>query len=124
MTENQIIMIGYIGFISLFALIIIRLIISRLKENKRILKEMEQPIEEAEAVEVGAVVVSKRADIEQRGTKMPEHRVVFHIVFSTDYGEIKEYEVDEDMYKRLDANQYGTLVTVNDNFYDFKYKTD
>jgi len=43
----------------------------------------------------------------------------FYILFTDDYGNEKEFYIDEESYLSLDTNISGTLGTLNGNFYGF-----
>lgn len=112
----------WIVFLGLLAMLVwlIKTIIDSHKYNKKLMKELEEPIEEAPAVGIGARVMSKRTDILRGGSyRMPSHRVGFYITFLTDDGKTVEHEVGQDVYGRCDLYQTGTLVTINGEFFDF-----
>lgn len=120
MNENEIIILVFIALLILFAYFLIRSIIKRKRKNEIILKEMEQPLLENQPTEIKAVVVSKDVEIQQKGIKIPEHRMVFKVCLSTDDGKIKEYEVSNQDYEELVVNDYIAGVIENGWFYILK----
>ncbi len=89
-----------------------------IKERRNQLKELMTETE-PEPIGIGARVISKRMDISYRGTKIPEHNIFYMVSFLTDKGETKEFSVSQDIYNRINEYDTGTLVTINDNFFDF-----
>lgn len=53
------------------------------------------------------------------GHRRPETDAAFLVTFRTDQGEEMEYDVPEELYVTLDIDQAGTLVILNDDFFDF-----
>ena len=53
------------------------------------------------------------------GHRRPETDAAFLVTFRTDRGEEMEYDVPEELYVTLDIDQAGTLVILNDDFFDF-----
>ena len=53
------------------------------------------------------------------GHKRPETDAAFLVTFRTDDGEEMEYDIPEELYVTLDIDQAGTLVILNDDFFDF-----
>ena len=91
-----------------------------IKKRKKMLQDMETPMEEIPPVSVGAKVVSKRTQIVYgRSYRLPKHEVVFLITFLTDDGETKEFAVSQEKYEKIHSSQMGTLVILNGRFYDF-----
>ena len=53
------------------------------------------------------------------GHKRPKTGTSFLVTFLTDDGERMEYPVPEELYVTLNVDQTGTLVILNDGFFDF-----
>lgn len=107
---GALIVLGIVGFVGI--------IITSIKEHSKQLKELMTETE-PEPVGIGARVISKRTEISYKGIKIPEHSIVYIVSFLTDKGETKEYSVTEDIYNSLSEQDTGTLVTINNNFFDF-----
>lgn len=76
--------------------------------------------DEPEYFSIGARVINKRADILQTGSYYtPSHKIEFWVTFLRDDGITKEFSVSEEMYNGCQLYQIGTLVTINDDFFDF-----
>ncbi len=103
--------------IPLFAIAVIS-IKKSINEHRKQLKELMSETE-LEPVGIGARVIGKRTELSYKGIKIPEHSIVYIVSFLTDKGETKEYSVTEDIYNSLFEHDTGTLVTINDNFFDF-----
>lgn len=89
-----------------------------IKERRKQLKELISE-SEPEPIGIGARVIGKRTEISYNGIKIPEHSIIYFVSFLTDNGEDKEYSVTMDIYNRLSEHDTGTLITINDNFFDF-----
>lgn len=76
--------------------------------------------DEPEYFSIGARVINKRADILQTGSHyMPSHKIEFWITFLMDDGLTKELNVSEETYNSCQLHQIGTLITINNEFFDF-----
>ena len=53
------------------------------------------------------------------GHRRPETDAAFLVTFRTDDGEELEYDIPEELYVTLDIDQVGTLIILNDEFFDF-----
>lgn len=53
------------------------------------------------------------------GYKNPQYNLRFLVLFLTDSGEEKAYDVPEELFTSISEGMSGTLVTMNGNFYDF-----
>ena len=53
------------------------------------------------------------------GHRRPETDAAFLVTFRTEDGEEMEYDVPEELYVTLEIGQEGTLVILNDDFFDF-----
>ena len=90
------------------------------QRNRKMYEKLDDPIEESPAVAIGAVVVSKRANIKNMGgPKYPHSKLCCYATFSTDAGEMVEYNIPQEVYNLIKENDYGTLVTVEGNFFAF-----
>jgi hypothetical protein len=73
-----------------------------------------------EPVAYPARVVDMRVEIGNKGgSKRPKTGVSFLVTFLTDDGERMEYAVPEELYVTLNVDQTGTLVILNEDFFDF-----
>ena len=69
---------------------------------------------------ISARVVDMRAVVGNvGGHKRPKTDTSFLVTFLTDDGERMEYPVPEELYVTLNIDQTGTLVILNDGFFDF-----
>ena len=73
---------------------------------------------DAEIVETHGVI-SKMECYTLAGGKGTQTAKKFYILFTDDYGNEKEFYIDEESYLGLDINVPGTLGTYNGNFYGF-----
>jgi len=90
------------------------------QRNRKMYEKLDDPIEEIPAVAIGAVVVSKRANIQNMGgAKYPHSKLCCYATFSTDAGETVEYSIPQEVYNLIKENDYGTIVTVDGNFFAF-----
>ena len=89
-------------------------------QRRKMYEKLDDPIEESPAVAIGAVVVSKRANIQNMGgPKYPHSTLCCYATFSTDAGEMVEYSIPQEVYNAIKENDYGTLVTVEGKFFAF-----
>lgn len=95
-------------------------------ENENITDDMDDSIESddgwtpPEPEAFPARVVDMRAVVGNvGGHKRPKTGTSFLVTFLTDDGERMEYPVPEDLYVTLNIDQTGTLVVLNDGFFDF-----
>ncbi len=89
-------------------------------QRRKMYEKLDDPIEESPAVAIGAVVVSKRANIQNMGgPKYPHSNLCCYATFSTDAGEIVEYSIPQEVYGLIKENDYGTLVIVDGKFFAF-----
>jgi hypothetical protein len=73
-----------------------------------------------EPVAYPARVVDMRVELGNKGgSKRPKTGVSFLVTFLTDDGERMEYAVPEELYVTLNVDQTGTLVILNEGFFDF-----
>ena len=73
-----------------------------------------------EPVAYPARIVDMRAVIGNvGGHKRPKTGTSFLVTFLTDDGETLEYPVPEELYVTLNIDQTGTLVILNEGFFDF-----
>lgn len=73
-----------------------------------------------EPIAYPARVVDMHAVVGNIGThKRPKTGTSFLVTFLTDDGERVEYPVPEELYVTLSMDQTGTLVILNDGFFDF-----
>ena len=73
-----------------------------------------------EPVAYPARVVDMRAVIGNvGGHKRPKTDTSFLVTFLTDGGDRVEYPVPEELYITLDIDRTGTLIILNDGFFDF-----
>lgn len=73
-----------------------------------------------EPIAYPARVVDMRAVVGNVGShKRPKTDTSFLVTFLTDDGERVEYPVPEELYVTLNVDQTGTLVILNDGFFDF-----
>lgn len=108
--SGALIVLGSVGFA--------RIIIKSIKEHRRQLKELVSDYETG-TIGIKARVIGKRTEISYKGIKIPEHNIVYIVSFLTYNGESKEYSVTKDIYNSISEDDTGTLVTINDNFFDF-----
>ncbi|MBE6563006.1 MAG: DUF2500 domain-containing protein [Ruminococcaceae bacterium] len=89
--------------------------------NDEILEELDNGAEfEAEPTAVRARVLSKEVGGYYSGThQTPTYHTVFTVTFLTDAGETKEFNISKETFERIRENQYGLLLTINGNFFDF-----
>ena len=89
-------------------------------QRRKMYEKLDDPIEESPAVAIGAVVMSKRANIQNMGgPKYPHSTLCCYATFSTDAGEMVEYSIPQEVYNSVKENNYGTLVTVEGKFFAF-----
>ncbi|MBQ2704909.1 MAG: DUF2500 family protein [Clostridia bacterium] len=89
-------------------------------QRRKMYEKLDDPIEESPAVAIGAVVVSKRANIQNMGgPKYPHSTLCCYATFSTDAGEMVELSIPQEVYNSIKENDYGTLVTVEGKFFAF-----
>lgn len=80
-----------------------------------------ESIEEAEPVTQTARVVSKRTEMKQTGSiREPSHALLFLVTFEKENGEVVEYPVSQEIYENCNTFSSGTLMTVDEEFFDFK----
>lgn len=101
---------------------IVKCIRDSLKERKKAMRELEEPLEEPPLTEIDATVLKKECSVRTYGVKMPVSCKEFYITFSTFTGEIKRYGVSEELYLAVDEGTAGTIALVNDLFFDFYFK--
>ena len=95
------------------------------KKRQESYESLDNEVDDADAIAVGACVVSKRTAKEYVGdAKNAKYRPIFFVEFRTDEGEIFEYEVTEDVFESVGVGQFSTLVTCEDKFIAFEEGED
>ena len=86
-----------------------------------IIEELDQAAEtDVEPDVIRACVISKDVGGYYSGThQTPLYHTAFTVTFLTDAGETKEFLVQKETFDRIKENQYGLLLTINGNFFDF-----
>ena len=124
LTDTQATIIAFaivIGTIVLMAFAIMTVVksSSRSKETDSELIEYE-PSEsyDTEIVEIHGVITDMKC-YTIAGGKGTQTAKKFYILFTDDYGNEKEFYIDEESYLALDMQSSGILGTLNGNFYGF-----
>lgn len=117
-------MIGWIIFVVMIVviLLIFWMIIQGMLDSKKIEVEEEEktsnedsPIEKRNAIVLDKVI----EDVITGSYHIPERYLDYKILFQFDDGEQKWLSVVEDIYDDISVNEYGELVSAEDDFLDF-----
>lgn len=91
--------------------------------NEALMEELETEYELPPAEAVNAVVLGKEILME-KNVVSPEkivrtHKLIYNVQFSTDSGDIVEYDVPQELFDYINIGQRGILATVDGEFFDF-----
>ena len=96
----------------------VKSLIAEQRKRARMYETMDDAENEPVQKSVGARVLAKRIDKRYLGRGRGfEYR--FIVTFWTDHDDDVEYSVPQELYDRIAQDQTGTLVTLNDQFFDF-----
>jgi hypothetical protein len=117
-------MFGLILALIMFVALAVGCVFAAIDEKKNTKKQPEEIEEidderEPEFVSVGAKVLGKGGFHKYYGTKYVNYTLLLRVAFLTDEGEELVFEIPQEIYDRIEEGQYGTLITVNGNFFDF-----
>ena len=92
-------------------------------ENEALSEELETEYELPPVDAVNAVVLGKDIVME-KNVASPEkivrtHKLIYNVQFSTEDGNIVEYDVPQELFDYINIGQRGTLATVDGEFFDF-----
>lgn len=85
-------------------------------DNEQI--EEQERKETAEKKEIKATVISKRILDSYEGFLVSRYVLDFLVAFQID-SETVEFSVTQEFFDKVEENDKGTLVTINDELYDF-----
>jgi len=118
MSNNILVAIITVLLISVAIYAIIRAVLITVKDRKKQLEEL-MNYDKDVIVAVGARVIAKTTYIDYKGTKMPQHNIVYSVEFLTDDGRNIKYDVTKQLFESVHEHDTGKLVTINGNFLDF-----
>ncbi|PWN00493.1 MAG: hypothetical protein DBX37_01630 [Massilioclostridium sp.] len=120
--ENKVmIWIVLIIAVGIFLLILWMIVQDMLSSKEIEVKEEEKTSNEESPIEKkNAIVVDKTMeDVIIGSYHIPERYLDYKILFQFDDGEQKWFSVTEDIYDDISVNEYGELITAEDDFLDF-----
>ena len=92
-------------------------------QNDALAEELEAEYELPPVDAVKAVVLNKEILME-KNVISPEkivrtHKLIYNVEFSTETGDIVEYDVPQELFDYINIGQRGTLATIDGEFFDF-----
>ena len=117
---------GFFVVVAMAVLLLVCMVKQYLKtkaKNEATAEELEAYYELPPIDAVNAVVLSKDILME-KNVVSPEkivrtHKLIYNVQFSTEDGNIVEYDVPQELFDYISIGQRGTLATVDGEFFDF-----
>ena len=117
---------GFFVVIAMAVLLLVCMAKQHLKtkaQNEAMAEELEAEYELPSVDAVNAVVLNKDIVME-KNVVSPEkivrtHKLIYNVQFSTEDGNIVEYDVPQELFDYVNIGRHGTLATIDGEFFDF-----